>query len=97
MFLVPEEMLLVPKVYSPIPNCLLHIINNDTGEELDTVFNQAATHVYQPNKVCGCYTALPFIFIMYLSPPNFPITMINRLILVMSLAFLNRKLYTNLF
>lgn len=55
MFLVPEEMQLVPKVYSPIPNCLLHIVNNDTGEELDMAVNEAGAHVCQPNKVCGCY------------------------------------------
>ncbi|CAG09127.1 unnamed protein product [Tetraodon nigroviridis] len=46
VFLVAEEMLLMPKVYSPIPNCRLHIINNDTGEKLDMLVN-----VYQPNKV----------------------------------------------
>ncbi|XP_070843007.1 androglobin [Chaetodon trifascialis] len=57
VFLVPEEMLLVPKIYSPIPNCLLHIINNDTGEELDMVFNKAATHVYQPNKLGYTFVA----------------------------------------
>ncbi|KAG7508708.1 androglobin isoform X2 [Solea senegalensis] len=51
VFLVPEEMLVVPKVYSPIPNCLLHVINNDTGEELDMVFNKLVPNVYQPNKL----------------------------------------------
>lgn len=51
MFLVAEEMLLALKIYSPIPNYLLHIINNDTGEELDIPFNKAAPHTYQPNKV----------------------------------------------
>lgn len=51
MFLVAEEMLLAPKIYSPISNFLLHVINNDTGEELDILFNKAAPHIYQPNKV----------------------------------------------
>lgn len=46
MFLVDEEMLLAPKTYSSIPNCRLHIINNDTGEELDVLVD-----IYQPNKV----------------------------------------------
>ncbi|KAM6915026.1 androglobin [Xenentodon cancila] len=50
VFLVPVEMLLVPKVYSPIPNCLLHVINNDTGEEMDMLFNKVAPRVYQPIK-----------------------------------------------
>lgn len=44
---------MIPKVYSPIPNCLLHVINNDTGEEVNMVFNRVVPHVYQPNKVCG--------------------------------------------
>ncbi|XP_078130170.1 androglobin isoform X2 [Sander vitreus] len=57
VFLVPEEMVLIPKVYSPIPNCLLHVINNDTGEELDMVFNKVATHVYQPNKLGYTFVA----------------------------------------
>lgn len=51
VFLVAEEMLLAPKIYSPITNYLLHIINNDTGEELNVLFNKAAPHIYQPNKV----------------------------------------------
>lgn len=51
VFLVAEEMLLSPKIYSPITNYLLHIINNDTGEELDIPFNKAAPHIYRPNKV----------------------------------------------
>ncbi|XP_035534773.1 androglobin [Morone saxatilis] len=57
VFLVPKEMLLLPKVYSPIPNCLLHIINNDTGEELDMVLNKVATHVYKPNKLGYTFVA----------------------------------------
>nr|XP_019953171.1 PREDICTED: androglobin [Paralichthys olivaceus] len=56
VFLVPKEMLLVPKIYSPIPS-LLHVINNDTGEELDMIFNKLATHVYQPNKLGYTFVA----------------------------------------
>lgn len=51
VFLVAEEMLLAPNIYSPIPHYLLHVINNDTGEELDMLFNKAAPHIYQPNEV----------------------------------------------
>ncbi|XP_042081827.1 androglobin isoform X7 [Haplochromis burtoni] len=57
IFLVSEEMLVIPKVYSPIPNCLLHVINNDTGEEVNTVFNRVAPHVYQPNKLGYTFVA----------------------------------------
>ncbi|XP_053301866.1 androglobin [Pleuronectes platessa] len=54
VFLIPKEMLLVTKIYSPIPNCLLHVIDNDTGEELD---NRLATRVYQPNKLGYTFVA----------------------------------------
>ncbi|AWP20067.1 putative androglobin-like [Scophthalmus maximus] len=57
VFLVPEEMLLAAKVYSPIPNCLLHVINNDTGEKLDMVLNKLAIHVFQPNKLGYTFVA----------------------------------------
>ncbi|XP_037541083.1 androglobin [Nematolebias whitei] len=48
VFLVPTEMMLMPKVYSSIPNCLLHVINNDTGEEVNVL--RLAPCVYQPNE-----------------------------------------------
>ncbi|KAK9531522.1 hypothetical protein VZT92_010942 [Zoarces viviparus] len=57
VFLVHKEMQLVLKVDSPVPNCLLHVINNDTGEELDMFFNKVATHVYQPNKLGYTFVA----------------------------------------
>ncbi|XP_034018393.1 androglobin [Thalassophryne amazonica] len=50
-FLVPQEMMLVPKVYSSIPSCSLHVIDNDTGEEMHKIFGYVAPHVYQPNKL----------------------------------------------
>ncbi|KAK5615922.1 hypothetical protein CRENBAI_020234 [Crenichthys baileyi] len=46
VLLVPEEMLLVPRVFSTVPNCCLHVVNNDTGEEVGML-----PHVYKPNKV----------------------------------------------
>ncbi|XP_008284388.1 androglobin-like, partial [Stegastes partitus] len=57
VFLVPEEMLLVPQVHSTIPNCWLHVINNDTGEEVDTIGREVVPHVYQPNKLGFTFVA----------------------------------------
>ncbi|XP_022067703.2 androglobin isoform X2 [Acanthochromis polyacanthus] len=57
VFLVPKEMLLVPMVYSPIPDCVLHVINNDTGEEVDTIGNKVLPHLYQPNKLGFTFVA----------------------------------------
>lgn len=57
VFFVSREILLVPKVYSSIPGCVLHVVNNDTGEELSTVFNKVVPHVYQPNQLGYTFVA----------------------------------------
>lgn len=49
-----EEMLVVPKLYVPIPTCMLHVIDNDSGQELPRVFHKVAPYVYKRNKVCIC-------------------------------------------
>lgn len=43
-------MQLVPIIFSPVPNCCLHVVNNDTGEEIEMI--KVVPHVYKPNKVC---------------------------------------------
>ncbi|XP_059691562.1 androglobin [Gavia stellata] len=50
IFLVPEDMLIVPKVYTTIPSCRLHVVDNDTLEEMSHVFFQVAPRVYPKNK-----------------------------------------------
>ncbi|XP_009693550.1 PREDICTED: androglobin [Cariama cristata] len=50
IFLVPEDMLIVPKVYTTIPSCRLHVVDNDTLEEMPHVFLKVAPHVYPKNK-----------------------------------------------
>ncbi|NWY49386.1 ADGB protein, partial [Chionis minor] len=50
IFLVPEDMLIVPKVYTTIPSCRLHVIDNDTLEEMPHVFFKVAPCVYPKNK-----------------------------------------------
>ncbi|XP_078412758.1 androglobin-like [Cetorhinus maximus] len=54
IFHVPEDMLIVPKIYSALPVCVLHVINNDTGEEIPRVFQKVAPHMYTKNS--GGYT-----------------------------------------
>lgn len=44
-------MLIVPKVYTTIPSCRLHVVDNDTLEEMPHVFFKVAPHVYPKNKV----------------------------------------------
>ncbi|CAB1343257.1 unnamed protein product [Coregonus sp. 'balchen'] len=50
VFVVPKDMLLVAKVYSPVSSCLLHVIDNNTGEELPRVFQRVEPHVYKHNQ-----------------------------------------------
>ncbi|XP_027543440.1 androglobin isoform X7 [Neopelma chrysocephalum] len=50
IFIVPEDMLVVIKVYTTIPSCRLHVIDNDTLEEMPHVFFEVAPHVYPKNK-----------------------------------------------
>ncbi|XP_055042531.2 androglobin isoform X2 [Misgurnus anguillicaudatus] len=50
VFHVHKNMVLVPKIYSPLPVCILHVINNDTLEEIPRVFNRVEPHLYTPNK-----------------------------------------------
>ncbi|XP_016148786.1 androglobin [Sinocyclocheilus grahami] len=50
VFHVPKNMLLVPKIFSPLPVCIVHVINNDTLEEIPKVFNRVEPYMYTPNK-----------------------------------------------
>ncbi|XP_029449900.1 androglobin [Rhinatrema bivittatum] len=49
VFHLAEDMLLVPKVYSSIPVCILHIINNDTMEEIPRVFHKVPPQIFKKN------------------------------------------------
>ncbi|NXE22524.1 ADGB protein, partial [Ardeotis kori] len=50
IFLLPEDMLIVSKVYTTIPSCRLHIVDNDTLEEMPHAIFKVAPHVYLKNK-----------------------------------------------
>ncbi|XP_032299535.1 androglobin isoform X3 [Coturnix japonica] len=50
IFFVPEDMLVVPKMYTTIPSCRLHVIDNDTMKEMPHVFLKVVPHVYPKNK-----------------------------------------------
>ncbi|NXL94436.1 ADGB protein, partial [Alectura lathami] len=50
IFFVPEDMLIVPKMYTTIPSCRLHVVDNDTLEEMPQVFLKVAPQIYPKNK-----------------------------------------------
>ncbi|CAL8392568.1 unnamed protein product [Gadus morhua 'NCC'] len=51
VLLVPRDMLLSAKVFSPVPCCQLHVINNDTLEELPQALGRLVPCVYRPNEL----------------------------------------------
>ncbi|XP_061610658.1 androglobin isoform X1 [Phyllopteryx taeniolatus] len=51
VFFFTKETLLLPKVYSPVPYSRLHVINNDTGEELNKLITRVPPLLYQPNEL----------------------------------------------
>ncbi|KAI6071446.1 Androglobin [Aix galericulata] len=50
IFIVPEDMFIVPKMYTTIPSCRLHVVDNDTLEEMPHVFFKVTPQVYPKNK-----------------------------------------------
>lgn len=44
-------MIIVPKVYSTVPTCVLHVVDNDTLQEIPRVFLRVAPYLYTKNKV----------------------------------------------
>ncbi|XP_027743146.1 androglobin isoform X2 [Empidonax traillii] len=50
VFIVPEDMLIVTKVYTTIPSCRLRVVDNDTLEEMPHIFFEVVPHVYPKNK-----------------------------------------------
>jgi hypothetical protein len=45
-----EPVLLLPKLYCNLNNCLLKVINNDTYKEIPKVFNKLSPYTYTNNK-----------------------------------------------
>uniref|UniRef100_A0AAV2KG87 Androglobin n=1 Tax=Knipowitschia caucasica TaxID=637954 RepID=A0AAV2KG87_KNICA len=48
---VSEDILVVPKVTLQISTCVLHVINNDSGEEVGNICNKVVPYVYRPNQL----------------------------------------------
>lgn len=65
-FLVPQDMILLPKVYTTLQICMLHVINNDTLEQVPKVFQKVVPYLYSKNKkgytfVAEAYTGDAFV------------------------------------
>ena len=51
VFFASEQVLLLPKLYCNLNNCLLRVINNDNYKEIPKVFNKVSPFTYTKNKV----------------------------------------------
>ena len=51
IFYVQEAFLVLPKFYCNVPGCHLLVINNDTFQEVKTVFRRVIPQVLTKNKV----------------------------------------------
>jgi len=58
IFQVGEPLLLMCKFFCIIPSCILKVINNDTGEEIKTLFTNIIPQVLQKNKLGYTFVAL---------------------------------------
>ncbi|XP_037585425.1 androglobin [Cebus imitator] len=59
-FFVPQDMILVPKVYTTLPTCILHVVNNDTMEQVPKVFQKVVPYLYTRNKKGYTFVAEAF-------------------------------------
>ncbi|XP_066034990.1 androglobin [Chamaea fasciata] len=50
IFIVPEDMLIFTKVFTTIPSCRLHVLDNDTQEEMPNAFLKMTSQIYPKNK-----------------------------------------------
>ncbi|CAE1312319.1 unnamed protein product [Acanthosepion pharaonis] len=50
IFMVTEEMMVVPKLYIPLKTCFLRVVDNDTGKEIPRIFKHVSPAIYQKNK-----------------------------------------------
>jgi hypothetical protein len=55
IFYANEQVLLLPKLYCNLNNCLLRVINNDNYKEIPKVFNKVSPYTYAKNKVCNIF------------------------------------------
>ncbi|KAI4539189.1 hypothetical protein MG293_010581 [Ovis ammon polii] len=76
-FLVPQDMILVPKVYTTLPVCMLHIVNNDTMEQVPKVFQKVVPYLYTKNKKGYTFVAEAYTGDMYVSSSRWKLRLIG--------------------
>ncbi|XP_045411134.1 androglobin-like [Lemur catta] len=76
-FLVPQDMILLPKVYTTLPVCMLHVVNNDTMEQVPKVFQKLVPYLYTRNKKGYTFVAEVFTGDTYVSASRWKLRLIG--------------------
>ncbi|ERE81850.1 calpain-7-like protein [Cricetulus griseus] len=76
-FLVPQDMIILPKVYTTLPICLLHVVNNDTMEQVPTVFQKVVPCLYPKNKKGYTFVAEAYTSDAYVSGARWKLRLIG--------------------
>ncbi|KAL1770490.1 androglobin isoform X4 [Sigmodon hispidus] len=76
-FLVPQDMILVPKVYTTLPICMLHVVNNDTMEQVPKVFQKVVPYHYPKNKKGYTFVAEAYTGDAYVSSARWKLRLIG--------------------
>eukprot|EP00074_Homo_sapiens_P076184 XP_011534437.1 androglobin isoform X11 [Homo sapiens] len=76
-FLVHQDMILVPKVYTTLPICILHIVNNDTMEQVPKVFQKVVPYLYTKNKKGYTFVAEAFTGDTYVAASRWKLRLIG--------------------
>ncbi|XP_026642197.1 androglobin [Microtus ochrogaster] len=87
-FLVPQDMILVPKVYTTLPICMLHVVNNDTMEQVPKVFQKVVPYLYPKNKKGYTFVAEAYTGDAYVSGARWKLRLIGS---YNPLPFLSRE------
>nr|KAF6503683.1 androglobin [Rousettus aegyptiacus] len=76
-FLVHQDMILVPKVYTTLPICVLHVVNNDTMEQVPKVFQKVVPYFYTKNKKGYTFVAEAYTGDTYVSSSRWKLRLIG--------------------
>ncbi|CAH7315332.1 Adgb [Phodopus roborovskii] len=93
-FLVPQDMILLPKVYTTVPICMLHVVNNDTMEQVPKVFQKVVPYLYPKNKKGYTFVAEAYTGDAYVSGTRWKLRLIGS---YNPLPFLSRDAPCNTF
>ncbi|KAF6112550.1 androglobin [Phyllostomus discolor] len=77
IFLFHQDMILVPKIYTTLPVCMLHIVNNDTMELVPKVFQKVVPYHYTKNKKGYTFVAEAYTGDSYVSSSRWKLRLIG--------------------